>query len=128
MLSALLNSFVANYLIRMRVTTHVTATLMARLPVPLLIPAEPAFDRLAHLATALQRGRSPVEAMPEYAELQARAALLYGLRSDEFAHILATFPLIPSAVRDAALRDYTRLRSSAATETRSHGGGIDASG
>jgi len=121
-LGALLNSFVANYLIRMRVTTHVSATLMALLPVPLLVPAEPAFDRLAHLSVALQRGRSPVEAMPEYAELQALAALLYGLRRDEFEHILATFPLIPSAVRDAALDDFTRLHSSWATEARRHGG------
>ena len=33
-LLGLLNSFVANYLVRLQVMTHVTATLMARLPVP----------------------------------------------------------------------------------------------
>ena len=33
-LLALLNSLVANYLVRLQVTTHVTTALMARLPVP----------------------------------------------------------------------------------------------
>ena len=33
-LCALLNSYVANYLVRRWVTTHVTATVMSRLPVP----------------------------------------------------------------------------------------------
>ena len=40
-LCALLNSFVANYLVRLRVNTHVTASLLARLPVPLLTAAMP---------------------------------------------------------------------------------------
>jgi hypothetical protein len=111
-LCGLLNSFVANYLIRMRVSTHVTATLMSRLPVPYLDADHPLFDKLARLTTALERGTRPAEEMPQYAELQALAAHLYGLSPGEFEHVLGTFPLIPSSVRDAALREFTRLRSS----------------
>ena len=33
-LCGILNSFVANYLVRMRVNTHVTVSIMERLPVP----------------------------------------------------------------------------------------------
>ncbi len=84
-LCGLLNSFVANYLIRLRVNTHVTATLMSRLPVPVVRPEDPAFDRLQLLTHILMK-TADVEQTPEYAELQAIAAELYGLS----AHRLRT--------------------------------------
>jgi hypothetical protein len=102
-LCALLNSFVANYLVRLRVSTHVTASLMARLPVPVLAEEEAAFQQLGALARALMRGRGPVEEADEYAELQGLAAYAYGLNTEEFAHVLATFPLVSGAVRERAL-------------------------
>jgi hypothetical protein len=102
-LCALLNSFVANYLIRLRVNTHVTAALMSRLPVPVIRERHPFFDRLHALATALARSAKRVEEMEEYAQLQALCAHAYGLRAAELEHILGTFPLIPSGVRQAAL-------------------------
>jgi hypothetical protein len=102
-LCALLNSFVANYLVRFRVNTHVTASLIARLPVPVLDPSDPAFAQLAHLSRTLSESRVPTESMPEYAELQALVARLYALTHDDFKHILATFPLIPAEIRTAAL-------------------------
>lgn len=102
-LCALLNSFVANYLVRLRVSTHVTASLMSRLHVPLVRPEDPAFDRLAALTMALQQSSVPVEELQEYAELQAIAARLYQLTGDEFEHVLKTFPLIPLATRAATL-------------------------
>lgn len=113
-LCALLNSYVANYLIRMRVNTHVTAALMSRLPVPVVRPGAPAFDRLHALAAAIARSSTPVEEMEEYAELQSIAARLYGLTADDFAHVLETFPLVP---RQTKFRSLAR-----ATETRRHGG------
>ena len=58
-LCALLNSFVANYLVRLRVNTHVTASLVSRLPVPVVAPDDPAFARLASLAKLLARGAAP---------------------------------------------------------------------
>jgi len=106
-LCALLNSFVANYLIRLRVHTHVTANLLARLPVPCVGPDHPAFDRLDRISQLLSRAAS-VETSPEYAELQAISADVYGLTVSEFEHVLKTFPLIPKSTRDASLQRFTR--------------------
>jgi len=105
-LCALLNSFVANYLIRMRVNTHVTVALVSRLPVPVVRRSDPAFARLAALSRAITDGRGPVEEMREYAELQALVARLYGLTEGDFEHVLATFPLIPAEVRAKALLEF----------------------
>jgi hypothetical protein len=98
-LCALLNSFVANYLIRLRVNTHVTTSLVARLPVPVVRPGDPRFGRLVRLAHSLARGAGDVEASAEYATLQALAATLYGVTMDELTHVLSTFPLIDREVR-----------------------------
>ncbi|MBM3820266.1 MAG: hypothetical protein FJW14_14785 [Acidimicrobiia bacterium] len=106
-LCALLNSFVANYLVRGRVNTHVTASLMSRLPVPVAGPGDPTFMRLAHLSRALADGPERAELMPAYAELQALAARLYGLSEHDFAHVLATFPLVAAETRSAALAAFS---------------------
>jgi hypothetical protein len=102
-LCALLNSLVANYLIRLRVNTHVTVALVSRLPVPIVRPGSEAFLRLASLSRALAAGHGPVETMAEYAELQALAGRLYGLTADDFEHVLQTFPLIGANVKQRAL-------------------------
>src|SRR4029434_8992773 len=65
-LCALTNSYVANYLIRLRVNTHVTVSLVSRLPVPLVAHGHPLFARLARGAEALSSGAAPVEEMDEY--------------------------------------------------------------
>src|SRR3989338_2093069 len=49
-LLALLNSLVANFLVRLHVTTHVTASLMASLPVPRPARGSSAFRDLAAIA------------------------------------------------------------------------------
>ena len=108
-LCALLNSFVANYLIRLRVNTHVTVALVSRLPVPVVRRSDAAFQRLAALSRALTDGGGPVEEMPEYTTLQALVAQLYGLTKTDFEHILATFPLIPAEVRARALVEFRGL-------------------
>jgi hypothetical protein len=100
-LTALLNSFVANYLVRLRVSSHVTTALVARLPVPVVAPGTPAFARLHALARTLAGAKTPVEQMPEYPELQARVAHLYELTLDDFTHVLSTFPLIDTDMKDA---------------------------
>jgi N-6 DNA Methylase/Eco57I restriction-modification methylase len=105
-LCALLNSFVANYFIRLRVNTHVTATLMSRLPVPVIREGDAFFERLGTLSSSLARETRPVEQMEEYAQLQALCAHAYQLRASEFEHILATFPLIPVGVKAAALASF----------------------
>lgn len=108
-LCALLNSYVANYLVRLRVHTHVTVSLVSRLPVPPVAPSAPAFARLRALHDALAGGHGPVEESDEYAEAQAIAARLYGLSTAELELVLATFPLVPEAVRARTLRRFARL-------------------
>jgi hypothetical protein len=108
-LCALLNSYVANYLVRLRVNTHVTVSLVARLPVPVLRPGDPGFERLATLSKALIEGRSPVEEAPEYAELQAFVASLYRLDAPALEHVLSTFPLVPAATRARVLSVFNNL-------------------
>jgi hypothetical protein len=109
-LCALLNSFVANYLIRLRVNTHVTVTLVSRLPVPLVRPGHALFARLRTLSEAITLAESPVENTGEYAQLQAVCAHLYGLKTSEFEHVLGTFPLIPGDVRAASIVAFNELR------------------
>jgi hypothetical protein len=109
-LCALLNSVVANYLIRLRVNTHVTVSLVSRLPVPLVGAGHPLFDRLASLSRRLTEATLPVEGMSEYAELQALAARLYGLDTADFEHVLSTFPLIDPGVRQEVLTSFINLR------------------
>ncbi len=109
-LCAMLNSFIANYLIRMRVGTHVTAAIMAKLRVPRLDPVSEAFRSLATMSRTLTNATDDIEASPVFAEMQALVARLYGLERREFGHVLSTFPLVAEATRDACLRAFeTRL-------------------
>lgn len=102
-LCGVFNSFVANYLVRLRVNTHVTAAMVGCLPVPLANPGSAAFEGVRVLAERLARFPDDGAAA---ASLQARVAWLYGLTADELAHILDTFPLVPVADREAALAAY----------------------
>jgi hypothetical protein len=108
-LCCVLNSFVANYLIRLRVNTHVTVALVSRLPAPVVPTASPAFEELARHARTLAGGHGLAEHMPEYARVQALVAHLYGLGEQEFEHILETFPLLPADVKERALASFRDL-------------------
>jgi hypothetical protein len=99
-LCGMLNSFVANYLVRLRVSTHVSSGIIDRLPVPLPRPDERRCREIAALSRSLAAG--PFDPAI-YARLQAFAAREYGLDSSQFRHILATFPLVDASCRDAAL-------------------------
>jgi hypothetical protein len=97
------NSFVANYLVRARVGTHVTVSIIDRLPVP-----KPATDSAAFRTVAELSGRlttAPADASAA-AALHASVARLYGLSRTEFQHVLDTFPLIPSSDRAAAMHEF----------------------
>jgi hypothetical protein len=98
-LCAIFNSFVANYLVRMRVGTHVTTAVIDRLPVPKPPRSLSSFTRLASLARHLTQ----MDGDDARAEHQARVARLYGLSEDTFAHVLDSFPLVARAEREAAL-------------------------
>jgi hypothetical protein len=108
-LCALLNSFVANYLIRFRVNTHVTVALVSRLRVPPIDRDSHVYQRLSTLAQTLMHSPAAAEQQPEYAELQGLVGRLYGLSKADFAHVLSTFPLIPDSVRSDALAQFNNL-------------------
>ena len=106
-LLGLLNSLVANYLIRLRVTTHVSAATMARLPVPRPASASAAFRTLVSLSRQLALAGIDGAADP-YAHLNAVAAKLYGLTSEQFEYVLSTFPLIAVDLRQQCLTSFTK--------------------
>lgn len=110
-LCGLLNSFVANYLVRMRVGTHVTAAIMATLRVPLVRRTTMSFTQLLGHVRTLSQTASRAEDHPAFAELQAAAAHLYQLTEPDFAHILSTFPLVETATRERCLARFTAGRS-----------------
>jgi hypothetical protein len=99
-LCGLLNSYVANYLVRLRVNTHVSSSIIERLPVPAPRPHARRFSEVVELSAAL--GERPHD-RGLHARLQALAAREYGLESAQFHYILDTFSLVPRADRDAAL-------------------------
>ena len=101
-----LNSYVANYFVRMRVGIHVTSAIVSRLPVPRPARSDPRFAQVVRCARRLADG----EATDVLAELNAAVASLYGLDAAAFAHVLGTFPLVAAAERSAALRWYHALR------------------
>jgi Eco57I restriction-modification methylase len=98
-LCGIFNSYVANYLVRMRVGTHVTTSIVASLPVPKPPATDPAFQRVARLSRALSRRFT----LTAFARLNALVADLYGLSHAQFAHVLETFPLVPASERAAAV-------------------------
>jgi hypothetical protein len=98
-LCGIFNSFVANYLVRMRVSTHVTAALIEHLPVPMPSRKDPAFIELATLSRALSEGDRP----ETRARHQALAAKLYGIDAGDLSHVLDGFPLVSRCERDEAL-------------------------
>jgi Eco57I restriction-modification methylase len=104
-LCGMFNSLVVNYFVRLRVMTHVTTTIVERLPIPLEDEAGAAYEEVGSIARALSQRSDP---MLE-ARLNALVATVYQLTREEFTHVLGTFPLIPKEDRDRALDQFIRL-------------------
>jgi hypothetical protein len=102
LLCGLFNSFVVNYLVRLRVSTHVTTRIVEQLPIPTGEAAPRACREIGAMARLLATKHDPMIA----AALQARVARLYQLTADEFAHVLDTFPLVSREERDRAMTAY----------------------
>jgi len=102
-LLGLMNSLVANYLVRQQVTTHVTTALMARLPMPK--PAAAVRESIAGLARSL--AATGIDAAPAtYAALNALAAREYGVTAEEYEYIVSTFPLLPQELRECCVHRF----------------------
>lgn len=124
--AAVFNSFVIDYYIRQKVSTHCNLFYVYQLPIPRLTEKDatfapiveraarltctsPEFDDLAAevgLGSHENGATNPVERARLRAELDGLVAHLYGLTEEEFAHILSTFPLVPAAVKLAAQNAY----------------------
>jgi hypothetical protein len=101
-LCGLFNSFVVNFLVRLRVTMHVTTAIVEALPLPRPGEAPSTCREIAALARLLGRRPDPAAS----ARLQALVAHLYQLSAAEFAHVLDAFPLVAREERDAAMKMY----------------------
>ncbi|MDP2833091.1 MAG: ATP-binding protein [Pseudomonadota bacterium] len=123
-LLAVLNSFVADHLLRQKVSANISYFFVYGLPVPRIQETDerfapiatraarlscttPEFDALAQ-EVGLERHRplEPGERARLRAELDGLVAHLYGLTEEEFIHILATFPLVADPVKLAARNAY----------------------
>jgi hypothetical protein len=107
LLCGLFNSFVVNYLVRLRVTTHVTTGTVERLPIPIADSAPSACREIISISRLLAKRPDPAA----FARLNAIVAELYQLSAKEFEHILATFPLIAADQRREALKAFTTDRT-----------------
>jgi Eco57I restriction-modification methylase len=106
-LCGVFNSFVANYLVRLRAGTHVPAAVIHQLPAPVMPRHSDAFKVIVSLSRAA--AADPADAEPR-AELQARVTRAYGLDERDLVHVLGTFPLVKEDERNAALQAFRRVR------------------
>ena len=125
-LCAALNSFCFDFTLRQKVSSNLTMFFIYQTPVPRLTTGDkyftdivqraaklictaPEFDELAQ-EVGLNSHRDSVTDETERAQLRAELdgiiAHLYGLTDAEFAYILTTFPIVPEAVKQAALEAY----------------------
>ena len=105
-LCGMLNSYVANYLVRQVMTTHLGSATVEGLRVPKPRFDSPLFHQIVDLSHRLRRTRSN----HDYAQLQAAAARAYRLTNVEFAHVLSTFPLVDEADRAMAMQAFEAFR------------------
>jgi len=127
-LTSILNSYVADYILRARVTTNLNLFFLYQLPVPRLNPQDkwykPIVARAARLICTTEEFAELWEevmgnkwsedkaATQEYernklrAELDGIIAHIYGLTEEEFAYILSTFPIVPQAQKVATQNAY----------------------
>ena len=123
-ISAVMNSFAIDYIIRQKVTNHCNMFYVYQLPVPRLTLADAAFAPIVQRAAqlicttpefnalakevgvalklplaAVKGVTEPVARAKLRAELDGMIAHLYDLTETEFAHILTTFPIVTENVK-----------------------------
>lgn len=115
-LTAIINSYCCDWLLRMKVSQHVTLAIMKQLPVPRLNAGDRHFDAIVPRAARLtcttsvfaelwqevmgeawdgsKGATDAVQRQQIRDEIDVIVAHLYGLSRADFAHILGTFPLV----------------------------------
>ncbi|RYD99429.1 MAG: ATP-binding protein [Sphingobacteriales bacterium] len=127
-LSSILNSYVADFILRARVTTNLNLFYLYQLPVPRLKPKDKWFTAIVERAARLictteefaelweevmkTKWTEKKAATQEYersklrAELDGIIAHIYGLSEEEFAYILSTFPIVSQPQKVATQNAY----------------------
>ncbi len=128
-LTAILNSFALDYVIRLKVNAHCNMFYIYQLPVPRidknhwafrplvegaarLICTSPEYDELAAevgLGDHTHGAHDPAERAAIRARLDGIVAHLYNLNSEEFRYILTTFPIVDQQIKDDALAAFEAL-------------------
>ncbi|HMF57576.1 MAG TPA: RNA-binding domain-containing protein, partial [Pyrinomonadaceae bacterium] len=126
--TAILNSFICDSIIRQKVTSHCNMFYVYQLPIPRLTEEDPEFAPIVERAAKLicttpefddlarevglkdhTEGATDLEERARLrAELDGMIAHLYGLTEEEFAYVLSTFPLVSNEVKDAALAEFKK--------------------
>jgi hypothetical protein len=121
-----MNSFVVDAWLRRTVTNHLSFFFVYAVPVPRLNEHDSEFGPIVTRAAKLictatvyddlardiglkhhkDAATGPTERARLRAELDGLIAHLYGLTDEEFAYILAAFPIVEQSVKDAALDAY----------------------
>lgn len=107
-LCVLLNSYAANYLVRQRVSTHVTTAIVERLPVPRPSTDNRLYERLRGFGERLRTGRDEDARADLLVRAQATAARAYGLTAGDLALVLERFPLVDPGEKQAVLQEFIR--------------------
>ncbi len=125
-LCAVWNSFVVDWLVRMKVSATLNFFYVYQLPVPRLTETDAAFAPIVERAAKLICTTPEFDALAQSvglgdhthgvtdpaaraqlrAELDGIIAHLYRLTEDEYRHILSTFPLVEEQVKQNALAAY----------------------
>ncbi len=100
-LCAMLNSYVANYLVRQVMTTHLGSATVEALRVPKPLYDSPAFRRNRR---ALARAEAFVLARRITRASRHWPPICYGLTSEDFEHVAETFPLVGASERQRRAR------------------------
>ena len=136
-LTALFNSFALQFILRLKVNNNLSFFILYELPVPRLAPSDAAFGAIMSRAAkltctapdfadlardvglgSLKNSATAVnERITLRAELDALIAQLYRFTEEEFAHVLSTFPLVPSEAKTLTLNTFRAMLPSADDET-----------
>ncbi len=131
LLSSILNSYVADYILRSRVTTNLNLFFLYQLPVPRLKSTDKWYKPIVERASKLICTSAEFAALWEEvmktkwneklaateeternklrAELDGIIAHIYGLNQDELEYILSTFPIVAASQKQMVLEEYKKI-------------------
>jgi hypothetical protein len=123
----MLNSFIVDWILRQKVTSHCNFFYVYQTPIPRLQLKDKWFKEIVEKAAGLICTTDEFEELRKEleeqgfeiegnksreqlrAELDAIVATIYGLSEEELKHILSTFPLVKEEVKRKVLEEFRRL-------------------